>query len=237
MNGLKIPVSTTFMKKQILLIAFSGIAAISFAQTKTTNDKISFGLQAGVTNYSMKGEAVNSLKNILDYADGMIVTKSRTGFYAGGFASIPLGGQFSVEPGVQYSQKGFELRGDLNLKGLEFLGANAKAQLQSDYIDIPIMLKADLGGLNIFAGPQVSYLMKANLRTTAGVLGVNLLNKKIDVSSQFNRWDAGVTAGIGYQFNNMNISASYDYGLGKVDANKSFNSFNRGFKVGLAVKF
>ncbi|MFZ1527928.1 MAG: porin family protein [Ferruginibacter sp.] len=223
------------MKKQILLFALSCMASFGFAQT--TDSKISFGAQAGLASYSLKGDAVKSLNSLIDYADGMITTKSRTGFYAGGFANIPIGGQFSVEPGVYYTQKGYELNGDLNLKGLEFLGANASAKLQSEYIDIPVLLKADMGGLNIFAGPQVSYLVKSDLRITAGVLGINILNQKIDATSQFNRWDASVTGGVGYKFDNINLGASYDYGLGKVDANKSFKSYNRGFKIGVGISF
>jgi hypothetical protein len=60
----------------------------------------------------------------------------------------------------------------------------------------------------------------------------------MDVTSQFNRWDVGVTGGIGYQFTNgLNLSASYDYGLSKVDANQSVNAFNRGIKVGIGMTF
>jgi hypothetical protein len=96
----------------------------------------------------------------------------------------------------------------------------------------------NIDGFQIFAGPQVSYLAKADLKTTAGVLGFNLLNKTLDATDQFNRWDAGVTAGIGYQLSNgVNISASYDHGLSKVDANQNLESYNRGFKVGLGLKF
>ena len=143
---------------------------------------------------------------------------------------------FSFEPGIYYSLKGYELNGALSLKGLDFLGANAKAILQSQYVDIPVLLKGNFGGFQIFAGPQISYLASANLKTTAGVLGINLLNKTMDVTSQFNRWDVGVTGGIGYQFiNGLNISASYDYGLSKADANQNVNAYNRAIKVGIGI--
>ena len=159
--------------------------------------------------------------------------------YAGAYATLPLGGNISLEPGLYYTEKGYEVKGELGLKGLEFLGANAKAQLQQQYIDIPVLLKADLGGgLQIFAGPQVSYLAKSNLKTTAGLLGFNLLNKTMDVTDQFNRWDMGVTGGVGFQFKNgLNLSAAYDYGLSKVDANKSVNGYNTAFKVGIGFRF
>ncbi len=137
-----------------------------------------------------------------------------------------------------YAQKGAELKGQLAIKGLEFLSPNAKAKLTSHYIDLPMVLKANINGFQIFAGPQVSYLAKADLKTTAGALGFNLLNNTMDATEQFNRWDAGITGGIGYQFaNGFNVSASYDHGLTKMDANKNMDAYTRSFKVGLGFRF
>ena len=186
----------------------------------------------------MRGDAVNNLNNLLDYADGMVTTLNRTGFFAGAYATIPLSEKISLEPGLYYTQKGYELRGELGFKGLEFLGANAKATLQSDYIDIPILLKANLGGLQVFAGPQISYLAQSKLRSSAGVLGLNLFNNSLDATDQFNRWDMAATAGIGFQFKGgVNLSAAYDYGLSKVDANKNVNGYNSAIKIGLGISF
>lgn len=221
------------MKKQILLFASVVTGAFSFAQSKP-----SFGIRAGVTSSTMKGDALSSLQNLLDYTNGAITTSAHTGFFAGANASIPVSDLVSVEPGLYYSQKGYEMNGELNVKGLDFIGANAKAKLTSHYIDLPVLLKLNLNGLQIFAGPQVSYLARADLKTTAGVLGFNLLNKTMDATNQFYRWDAALTGGIGYRFaNGFNVSASYDYGLSKVDANQNFDSYNRGFKVGAGFNF
>lgn len=221
------------MKKHILLLVCIAISSLAIAQIKPT-----FGVRAGLSSSGMRGDAVNSLKNSIQFANGMITTHDHTGFFAGTYASIPVSSVFSVEPALYYSQKGYQLNGDFSIKGLDFLGANAKADLNSQYIDIPVVLKANMDGFQVFAGPQVSYLVKADLKTTAGALGINLLNKTIDASSQFNRWDAGVTAGIGYQFTNgMNVMGSYDYGLTKVDANRNLNSYNRSFKVGVGFSF
>ena len=225
--------SPNIMKKFLLLLFIAATSATSFAQSN-----ISFGVRGGLASYGMSGDAVNNLSSLLDFTDGMVTTSNRTGFYGGVYVNVPLDNTLSFEPGLYYSQKGYELKGALNVKGLDFLGANAKAQLQSSYIDIPVLLKANFGGFQVFAGPQFSYLMKADLRTTAGVLGINLLDRKMDATSQFNRWDAGVTGGVGYSFSkNINITASYDYGLQKVDANKNVNAYNRGFKIGLGVGF
>jgi hypothetical protein len=221
------------MKRQILLLASIAISTLSFAQLKP-----SFGVRGGATSSGMRGDAVNNLQDVLDYTNGMVTTGKRTGFFAGSYVSVPLSEVISIEPALYYAQKGYEMRGSISMKGMDFLGANAKAQLQSQYLDLPVVVKANLGGFQVFAGPQVSYLLKSDLRTTAGVLGFNLLNKKFDVSDQFNKWDAGVTGGVGYKFaNGLNITAAYDHGLSRVDKNSNLNSYNQAFKVGLGMSF
>ena len=221
------------MKKQILLLGTFFIAALAFGQSTT-----SFGLRAGVASSGMKGEAVNSLNSLLEFSDGMITTRNRTGFYGGGFASILLSEAVSLEPGLYYAQKGYELTGELAIKGAEFLGANARARLTSHYVDLPVLVKVNMSGFQVFAGPQLSYLAKSDLRTTAGVLGFNLLNKTMDATEQFNRWDAGVTGGVGYQFaNGLSLTAAYDHGLMKTDKNQNMDAYNRAFKVGLGFRF
>ena len=215
------------MKKQILLFASIAISAISLAQSKP-----SFGIRGGVTSSSMKGDAVNNLQDIIDYTNGAVTTSSHTGFFGGVNTSIPVSDLVSIEPGLYYSQKGYDMTGEVNIKGVEFLGINGKAKLTSSYIDLPVLLKLNFNGLQLFAGPQVSYL------TNAGLLGFNVLNKTMDATNQFNRWDAAVTGGIGYQFTNgFNLFAAYEHGLSKVDANQNIDSYNRSFKVGAGFRF
>lgn len=221
------------MTKHLLLIAAITISVLGFSQQKT-----SFGIKAGISHSNLKGEAMSNLADLVEFSDGMIKQVSRTGFFAGGYASIPVGESISIEPGLYYAQKGAALRGDLDIKGLSFLGANAKAQVNSHYVDLPVVVKANLGGFQLFAGPQLSYLAKADLRTSAGALGFNVYDQTRDMTDELNRWDAGVTGGIGYQLNNgLNISASYDHGLTKADANRRLDTYNRSFKVGIGFKF
>ena len=220
------------MKRHIILIIFIASGIITFAQSP------SFGVRAGLSSAGMRGEASNNLKNLLDFSDGMITTSNRTGFFGGANVSIPMSNLISIEPAIYYAQKGYEMNGALNIKGLDFLGANAKARLNTHYIDMPVVVKANIKGLQVFAGPQISYLASANLRTTAGVLGFNLLNRKMDATEQFNRWDAAVTGGVGYRMaNGINITASYDHGLSRTDKNQNLDAYNRSFKVGLGFNF
>lgn len=221
------------MKKKILLIFSAFISSACFSQTDPA-----FGIRAGLLSSGMRGDAVDNFKSLLDFTNGNVTTKDHTGFFAGAYTDISLGDGLSIEPALYYSLKGYELNGSLNIKGADFLGAGAKAVLQSQYIDIPVLLKANLGGLGIFAGPQISYLAHSDLKTTAGVLGINLLNKTMDATSQLNRWDAAVTAGISYQFTNgINVMASYDYGLSRADADKRIDAYNRAIKLGVGISF
>ena len=231
------------MKKQFLFAFALLISSLSFAQyksspVKSTAVKPTFGVRAGILSSGIRGEASGNLDELLSFANGMITTNNRTGFYAGAYASIPFAEGISLEPGAFYSQKGYELTGSLEGKSIGFLGANAKAKLQTEYIDIPVVLRANLGGgLQLFAGPQFSYLMKANLNSTAGLLGIDLLDNNMDVTEKFNRWDAGITGGIGYKLSNgININASYDYGLSKIDKNQNTKAYNNAFKIGIGIE-
>lgn len=221
-----------FMKTKILLIISILFSGAAFSQD------INIGVRAGINSTGIRGDASESLNQLIDKTGGILMTSDRTGFFAGLDATVPITENFEIGSGLYYSQKGYDIKGGFNVKGLEFLGASAKAGLKTQYIDLPVLLTANLNGLKIFAGPQVSYLTGADLKTTAGVLGINLLNKTIDVTDQFNRWDVGLTGGIGYQFSNgVSLMASYDYGLLKVDAAESVSAFNRGIKLGIGIHF
>lgn len=220
------------MKKKILLTLSLFVSLTTFAQ------RITYGASAGIGIYSMRGEAVNNLQQLLDFTDGIVNTKPVTGLYAGGYMNVPVSGSLSVEPGLYYTSKGYEVSGSYAVKDISLLSANARAKLSTNYIDIPVLLKANFNGLQVFAGPQVSYLTNAKLTTNVAVVGFNLLNSSSDVTNQFNRWDAGITGGMGYQFaNGIRINAMYERGLSKVDAGKNTQSYNQGFKIGAAFNF
>lgn len=223
------------MKKSYLLIASFLFSMVAMAQEEPG---VTFGVRAGASVANLRGQAVSSLQSLLDFSNGAITTSSRTGLFAGGYVNLPISSNFSIEPALYYSQKGYVLTGNLNIKGADFLGINAKAQLNTSYIDLPLLAKANFGGFQIFAGPQVSLLTGATLRTTAGALGFNILDKKMDAKNQFAKWDAGVTGGLGYQFTNgLNLTASYDHGLVRTDNGNSFNAYNRVFKIGIGYSF
>jgi hypothetical protein len=218
-----------YLRLSIVAIVFS---FSSFAQ-------IQYGIKAGVNFANWKGEFMESLDNVITLSNGFVQSQMKPGICVGGFAELPIAQGFSIQPGLYYSQKGYMLQGDLSVEKLNFLSANAKAQVQSHYIDIPVLLKAEpIKGLQLYAGPQISYLANSNLHVNAGVLGFSLLNTKLDITDQFQSWDMAIVGGVGYQFENgLNIHASYDHGLKRLDANENFRTFNRVYKLGIGYKF
>ncbi|RYY58557.1 MAG: PorT family protein [Chitinophagaceae bacterium] len=222
------------MKQYVLLLAGLVASAATFAQTKPA-----VSVRAGVTSASIVGDASQSLNSLVDYTDGIFHTQSKMGFYGGASVNIPLGGAVSVEPGLFYDQKGYQLKGSYEFKGIaSVLSPSAKAQLTQHYISLPVVIKGSFNGFEVFGGPQVSYLTKSDLHVTAGALGFNAYNDHFNTADQFNKIDFGLTGGVGYQFaNGFNIRAAYDRGLTKVDANQNMDAYNQAFKVGVGFRF
>jgi hypothetical protein len=221
------------MKK---IFTLTTLTVLIFTSTKA---QVSYGVQAGVNIANWQGDAMQSLNDVVDLSNGYITTKSRTGFNVGTYVNIPLTEQISFEPGLMYSQKGYTMQGDLKIDALKFLGVNASAKVESHYIDMPLLLKAELAkGLSIYAGPQISYLAKTNLHVNSSILGISLLNRKLDLTDNFNRVDMGIVGGLGYQFDNgFNVKAGYDYGLSKLDKNDNFKAYNRVVKLSVGFSF
>ena len=214
----------------VLLISIISISAT--AQIKPV-------LKAGIINATWKGEAKETFTSVIDQTNGIIEPRKRTGFYIGAGADIPLGEIVSIEPGLVYTQRGYGLKGNLTINKLKIEALNARATSQMHYIDLPVLIKVKpAGGLTIFAGPQISYLVKNNLQADVALLGFSLINTDLDITNQFNKFDVGITGGIGYEFEGgFGIAASYEKGFNRLDKNQNFKVFNEGIKAGFTYKF
>ncbi|RYD98331.1 MAG: PorT family protein [Sphingobacteriales bacterium] len=228
------------MKQHVLLLAGLFASAATFAQSKTAETgKPSVSIRAGASSASITGDASQGLNDLVDYSNGIFKTQSKLGVFAGASVNIPLGGNISVEPGLYYDQKGYMLKGSYDFKGIaSIISPSAKAELNQHYISLPVLVKGNFNGFEVFAGPQVSYLAKSDLHVTAGALGFNAYNDRFNTADQFNKIDVGLLGGVGYQFaNGFNIRAAYDRGLTKVDANRNMDAYNQAFKVGVGFRF
>lgn len=212
---------------------------ISILMINTLHAQVTYGIRSGVNYATWKGDDIQIIEDLVDKTDGYVETRGRTGMNIGGYVNIPISNIFSFEPGLAYSKKGYSLKGDFQIPVLKYLGVNARAQVQSHYIDIPLVMRANVyKGLNIYAGPQVSYLVRSTLNAKLGVLGITLFNRGVGITSRFNKADMGLTGGIGYQFGNgLNVQAGYDYGLSRLDKNDNYSAYNRVVKVSVGFGF
>ena len=212
---------------------------ISILMINSLHAQVTYGIRSGVNYATWKGDDIQIIQDLVDKTDGYIVTKGRTGMHIGGYVNIPISEVFAFEPGLEYSKKGYSLKGDFQISVLKYLNINARAQVQSHYIDMPLVIKANVyKGLQVYAGPQVSYLVRSTLNAKLGVFGITLFNRGIGITERFNKVDMGLTGGIGYQFENgLNVQAGYDYGLSKLDKNDNYSAYNRVVKVSVGYSF
>lgn len=215
------------------------VSTVVLTTAMNLHAQVSFGIRSGVNFSKWAGEDLQIIEDLVDKTEGYVVTKGTTGIHIGGYVHIPVSEVFSFEPGLGYSKKGYSLKGDFQVPVLKYLGVNARAQVQSHYIDMPLLIKANVyKGLQIYAGPQLSYLVRSTLNAKLGVLGITLFNRGFGITERFNKTDIGLTGGIGYQFDNgLNLQAGYDHGLSKLDKHDNYAAYNRVVKVSVGYSF
>lgn len=167
------------MRKILLLFFLFAFAVTAQAQ---------FGVRAGYSSANFSNSDFSSIG----------------AFHIGGYYLVKTSADLvSVEPGIQYSGKGYStvaLDGD---EVTEKLG----------YVDIPVLIRLNLmPALNVFAGPQASLLVSRNY--TKG----NISNSSLEPVAGY---ELGALVGVGVKVAaGLNLQASYDLGL------SSLNYFN-----------
>ena len=192
---------TSVMKKATLTLLATIIAAVVLPAQAQYLDP-SLAIKGGL-NYSKL------------YIDEAETEDGRVGFHAGIAANFPVSEVFSIQPELLYSTRGVEAEYDIN----NFEGEN---EFNLNYIDLPLMLKFKFAGIfNIHAGGYAGYLIDANVSTTnqTGTVQVDL------DTDDFNRWDYGVSAGLGVEVWRTEIGARYNLGLSEIADNTVLNTF------------
>ncbi|WPR70243.1 porin family protein [Flavobacterium sp. NG2] len=178
--------------KSLALFAFSLGAAVTTVHGQVNNGEAQFGIKGGVNFSNMYTEDVDD-NNVL------------TSFNAGIYATLPISKFIAIQPEVLYSRKGSELTYDN-------VFAAGKAQFKLNYIEMPILVKANLTkNLNIHAGPYFAYLVDAQVKNISDDGSFDFEDNLNN--DDFNKFDAGLSAGIGLDFENIGIGARYNYGL------------------------
>lgn len=128
------------------------------------------------------------------------------GFHAGVFGQLFVNEGFAIQPEINYSTKGNEITSDFGV-------IDHETKFNLHYIDVPVLAVFKLGDVvEIHAGPYWAYLVGANIDTD-GDLGDDFTELNRD---SFENWDYGLVGGIGFNFNNVQLGARYNYGLNNI---------------------
>lgn len=185
-------------------ITFITIISISFLFSSSV---IAQEFKAGV-----KGGLNLSFLTLDDVGDKNILP----GFHAGVFGRIPLSSSVAFQPEILFSTKGTKI-----VYNEEFLGiqlADGESKFRLNYIDVPLYLVFNLSeDFNFHFGPYAGYLMNANVETTGEILSFIDVDSSEDLDrSYFNKLDYGLSGGLGFSFENVELGFNYNIGLQKV---------------------
>lgn len=184
--------------KKIALLLLAGLS-FSFAQAQTK-----VGLKGGV-NYS----------NIAGDLENEDVYMNKFGFNGGLTANFAITGDnfLSIQPELLYSQKGYKYRDE---EFTDILGREVrrKGTRNFNYLDLPVMLKVNAGGLFFEAGPQLSYLLAIRDNTETSVNGSTDSNWRSIDKDDLAELEVGYAAGLGFQAaNGFSLGVRYNGSL------------------------
>lgn len=205
--------------KKIFILAI-GLFITGAANAQSTDKPIKLGVKAGV-NYSniIKDDGNNNFKT--DYL---------VGYHAGVTLDIKLSDNFAFTPEALYSTKGY--------KSTSAIGEFTQT---THFIDVPILASVKLGGgLNLVAGPQVSFLLSTDNKFETG-FGTAQQQIVEDDADRFKKSLVGGVIGFRYDFSNkIGINGRYALDFQKNNENGSSQTpeyKNQVFQVGLGIKF
>lgn len=223
------------MKKLILGLAITA-GSLAFAQTTTTKSTSSSDVRFGVKG----GMNVSSLSKDASLED----QKSKIGFNAGVFATIPVAESFSIQPELLYTQYGSKAV----YTDFENNNNSLKRSYTTNlgYIAVPVMFQYNfVPNFYVEAGPEFGFNIVAkekfdqtlvvggNTTTTSGTEDID--------KDGLNTFNFGIGLGAGYYFtDNIGVTARYVAGVTDVAKDRQNGSDavrNNTFQVGLAYKF
>src|SRR5690606_5086501 len=180
------------------------LSGVTIAHAQSNNPGPKIGIKAGLNLSQLYVDQPNAEDENM-----------KLGLKVGVFGKIPISNFLAVQPEVLYSNVGSKITyGGSNLENA--LGIEpGEVRFNLNYIQVPVALAANVGPLNLHAGPYLSYLLSANVKD---LKSANLNpTDVVDLDTEdFNRLDYGVLFGVGFDVQGVTIGARYNYGLREI---------------------
>lgn len=199
------------MKKQSAL--FITWALVSFV-LNTSSAQVRFGIKAGLNlasiSYSDDYIEYNEVTIGGDISTGMIPA-----YHLGGLVEFDFGSNIGLSTGLELNVKG----GSLDLEGV-FLGQpyTAESEVRPMYLQVPAVLTYRKNGFYAGVGPYIGFGIGGKIKTEVDAGGQSeedsdTIEFGSDSGDSFASLDYGARLELGYEFNNIRVSASYNFGL------------------------
>lgn len=175
------------MKKTTLLLLFI-FAPLLAVQAQYTR----FGAKAGGGFSSAMGGDASEQINYL------------AGFHTGLIFSYEFVSRLAVQAELNYSQKGF-VYSEYMVDGSN--GEYLSGDMRLHYLELPLLLKIQKGGLFAEAGPYVGFMpgknSDVNRFSSSGIVPEPIdMGPELFPINDFNRWDYGYAVGVGLIMDN-----------------------------------
>ncbi|WP_228530398.1 porin family protein [Tamlana sp. I1] len=187
-------------KISIAMLLIFGVTATSNAQINDTS-KPQIGVKGGLNFSNLHDNDVDD--------DNML-----TSFNAGLYTNFPITNILSIQPELLYSRKGSESVYDNAI-------ATGTAKFKLNYLELPVLLKINVAdNINIHAGPYFAYLLNAKV-TNETDSGDFDFEENYD-NDDFNKFDTGLSIGLGFDLDSVGFGLRYNYGLSTVGKERTF---------------
>lgn len=214
------------MKKLYSLILACLLSAVVMAQStsKSSNSGVKFGIKAGVNfaKIAYSGEDDED-------TDGY---KAQTSFQFGGYADIPVGTSFSIQPGLTLSGKGEKYEESET-------GYSYKESVNIMYLEIPVNAVYKIGGIYLGAGPYAAFALSGKYKVEE--TDEPKVEDDIKFGSdedQMKGTDFGVNFLAGYELTNgLNFGVNYGLGLSNLSNSNDGKAKNSVFSVTVGFSF
>jgi hypothetical protein len=162
----------SFVATALVLVAISATLTPTASRAQVGGaaaSHTSFGILIG-SNLSSISDADRGVRDVFGAA---FDTKQRVGLNAGVYASIPLVGALSLQPEAHYSQQGVTYESTIT-------GNTAKLGLKLDYVEVPVLLRLEVGN-------SASHLHPILLVGASGAFRVSCSTSATSGSSTFSQ--------------------------------------------------
>ncbi len=187
------------MKNSKSHIAILVLVALQFFTTQAQSN-LKLGIKGGVNFANLSSSDAKEKKAL-------------TGINFGVFAKLPITNSFAIQPEMYFTSKGSE-------QTYQNAFTEGTAKFELDYIEVPVLLVFNLThNFNFQLGPYASYLISSKVKNVSDI-NFNF-EENID-SGDFNKFDTGIAAGLGYDTKSFGFGIRYNLGLVSVGKEKTY---------------